>query len=203
MLRLPAVLTSRYRLAAAREVHTWSFGQVKTIRRPAASGWEQCVGTLDDQRIFGPVRDFECACGKYWGADFRGMICDRCGVKVTVREERQRRFGHIDLPVSISHPLGDESELVAAVPVLPAVFFESSAGRDLGHAYEELVQAVTTESSADLVTDLRHLVDCLLPVVTLAHEWALAESLVLARGLVLESRDEPAERGATAGRRRE
>ncbi len=190
MLRLPAVLASRYRLATAHEVHSWSFGLVRTIRHPAAIRWEQRVGTLDDQRIFGPTRDLECACGKYWGAECRGMICDRCGVKVTVREERRRRFGHIELPISIPHPLGDESELVSAVPVLPAIFFESPAGKDLSRAYEGLIQAVTVESQTDIVAGLSRLIDCLLPVVTLAHEWDLTESSVLARGLVLESREE-------------
>jgi hypothetical protein len=193
MLRLPVALASRYRLATAREVHSWSFGQVKALRRPAAGGWEQRVGTLDDQRIFGPIRDFECACGKYRGPAYRGMICDRCGVKVTLPEERRRRFGHIDLPASIPHPLGDESELVAAVPVLPAAFFESPAGIELGRVYEELTRAAIQESGTDLIAGLRRLVDCLLPVAVLAHEWALAESAALARGLVLEFRDEGAE----------
>jgi hypothetical protein len=200
MLRLPPVLNARYRLATSSEVHSWSFGLVKTVRRPPAISWEQCIGTLDDQGIFGPLRDFECACGKYWGAEYRGMICDRCGVKVTVREQRRRRFGHIELLDSIPHPLGDESDMVGAIPVLPAVFFESPAGRDLRRAYEDLIEAVTAESWTDIVAGLKYLVDYLLPVATLAHEWDLAESSILARGLILEIQNEGAESDFVAER---
>jgi hypothetical protein len=189
MLRLPAVMAADYRLATAREVHSWSFGQVRAVRDPGATGWEERFGTLDDPRVFGPVRDFECACGRYRGAAHRNMICDRCGVKVTTRGERRRRFGHIDLPEPVPHPLGDGSELVGAVPVLPAAFFESPAGRALAGAYEELVRAAARQSADDLRIGLKGLVDCLLPAVVLAHEWAVAESPVLARGLVLETRE--------------
>src|SRR5262245_3654096 len=128
MLRLPAALTSEYRLATAREVYAWSFGLVKATRRPGATGWEQLLGTLDDQRIFGPENDWECACGTYRGPRHEGMVCDRCGVKVTTREERRSRFGHVDLPVPVPHPLGDADDLVGAVPVLPAGFLEAPAG---------------------------------------------------------------------------
>ncbi len=191
MLRLPPALAAGYRLATAREVYARSFGSVKAVRRPDAVGWEQCVGTLDDQRAFGPLRDFCCACGKYEGTAHQGMICDRCGVKVTRSDERRRRFGHVDLPVAVPHPLGDESSAgwVTAVPVLPAAFRESAAGVELARAYEELVQAVVTESRAGLATGLRRLVDCLLPIATAAHEWDLAEAPVLAYGLVLERRE--------------
>jgi hypothetical protein len=192
MLRLPAVLAADYRLAAAREVHSWSFGLVTAIRRPGTTGWEQRLGTLDDERIFGPLRDRECACGKYQGAAHRGMICDRCGVKVTTRAERRTRFGHIDLPVPVPHPLGGEAEQVDAVPVLPAAFLGSPAGRELASAYEELVAAAAGESRAELRAGLQRLVDGLFPAVVLAHEWDLAEAPVLARGLVLESRGESA-----------
>jgi hypothetical protein len=189
MLRLPPTLGTCYRLATPHEVHSWSFGAVKAVRRPDAVGWEQCVFTLDDQRIFGPLRDDQCLCGKYQGTRYRGMICDRCGVKVTTREERRTRFGHVDLPAPVPYPLGDESDLVAAVPVLPAAFRECPAGGGLANAYEELVQAAAAESRDDLAAGLRRLTDCLLPVLTLAHDWALPQSSVLARGLILESRN--------------
>jgi DNA-directed RNA polymerase subunit beta' len=63
-------------------VRSWSFGALQSPREPGAQGWQQRRGTLDDQRILGPLRDFECACGKYQGPRYRGMICDRCGVKL-------------------------------------------------------------------------------------------------------------------------
>src|SRR4051794_17820030 len=84
MLPLPSVLAARYWPATEREVHSRSFGLVMAPRNPAATTWEQRRGTLEDQAIFGPVEDFECACGKYRGPKYRDMICDRCGVKVTI-----------------------------------------------------------------------------------------------------------------------
>ncbi|MDB5313641.1 MAG: DNA-directed polymerase subunit beta [Gemmataceae bacterium] len=191
MLRLPTAFAPGYRLATAREVHCWSFGLVTSARRPGTNSWDQRLGTLEDERIFGPLRDLECACGRYRGAVNRGMICDRCGVKVATREERQRRFGHIDLPVPIPHPLGDETELIDAVPVLPAAFSGSSKGGGLARAYEDLLEAAG-RSRGELRGSLRRLVEELLPVVTFAHEWGLGESSVLVRGLVLASQEETA-----------
>ena len=200
MLRLPPLLAANYRLATTREVHSWSFGLVKAARRPGANGWEQRLGTLDDERIFGPVRDLECTCGTYRGPAHRGMICDRCGVKVATPEERRRRFGHIDLPVPLPHPWGDEAELVGTVPVLPAAFLESPAGVGLARSFEGLLEAAACGSRGELRAGLELLVDGLLPAVVFAHEWGLVESPVLARGLVLEGRGEPAEPGAAPDR---
>ena len=55
------------------------------------------------ERIFGPVKDFECACGKYKRIRYKGIICDRCGVEVTEKKVRRDRVGHIDLVVPVAH----------------------------------------------------------------------------------------------------
>ena len=55
------------------------------------------------ERIFGPERDYECACGKYKGTKFKGIICDRCGVKVTHSRVRRKRMGHINLAAPVVH----------------------------------------------------------------------------------------------------
>ena len=55
------------------------------------------------ERIFGPERDWECACGKYKGTKFKGIICDRCGVKVTHSRVRRKRMGHINLAAPVVH----------------------------------------------------------------------------------------------------
>ena len=52
---------------------------------------------------FGPVRDYECACGKYKRIKYKGVVCDRCGVEVTVSRVRRDRMGHIELAVPVSH----------------------------------------------------------------------------------------------------
>jgi len=90
-------------LASPNDIRSWSFGEVKkpeTINyrtyRPEKDG-------LFCERIFGPERDWECACGKYKGTKFKGIICDRCGVKVTHSRVRRKRMGHINLAAPVVH----------------------------------------------------------------------------------------------------
>ncbi|MGC8551971.1 MAG: DNA-directed RNA polymerase subunit beta' [Phycisphaerae bacterium] len=90
-------------LASPNDIRSWSFGEVKkpeTINyrtyRPERDG-------LFCERIFGPERDWECACGKYKGTKYKGVICDRCGVKVTHSRVRRKRMGHISLAAPIVH----------------------------------------------------------------------------------------------------
>ena len=90
-------------LASPNDIRSWSFGEVKkpeTINyrtyRPEKDG-------LFCERIFGPERDWECACGKYKGTKHKGIICDRCGVKVTHSRVRRKRMGHINLAAPIVH----------------------------------------------------------------------------------------------------
>ncbi len=93
----------RIGLASPTDIRSWSFGEVKkpeTINyrtyRPEKDG-------LFCERIFGPERDYECGCGKYKGTKFKGIICDRCGVKVTHSRVRRKRMGHINLAAPIVH----------------------------------------------------------------------------------------------------
>jgi hypothetical protein len=191
MIHLPPALAALYRTATAHEVHSWSFGRLAGRRRPAAESWEQQRGTLDDQGIFGPLRDFECACGKYRGKQYKAMICDRCGVKLTSTEERRRRFGHIDLTSSVPHPC-EEGDL-SAVPVLPAAFVCAEGGAKLAAVYDRLITLAAAEQPRHLVACLDELFGLLLPLVVIAHEWNLQDSTTLARGMALERRSAPSE----------
>jgi DNA-directed RNA polymerase subunit beta' len=90
-------------LASPEKVRSWSYGEVRnpeTINyrtyRPERDG-------LFCERIFGPTRDWECACGKYKRIKHKGVVCDRCGVEVTVSRVRRQRMGHIELAVPVSH----------------------------------------------------------------------------------------------------
>ncbi|MGB2984692.1 MAG: DNA-directed RNA polymerase subunit beta', partial [Phycisphaerae bacterium] len=90
-------------LASPNDIRSWSFGEVKkpeTINyrtyRPEKDG-------LFCERIFGPERDWECACGKFKGTKHKGIICDRCGVKVTHSRVRRKRMGHINLAAPVVH----------------------------------------------------------------------------------------------------
>jgi hypothetical protein len=136
-------------------------GSAITGRRPNAKHWEQQRGSLDDQSIFGPLRDYECACGKYLGKQFEIMICDRCGVKVTTSERRRVRFGHIDFAAEVPHPCVEG--MVSAMPVLPAVFVFSAVGERLGRQYDRLVTLDASESPALVIACLEEMRNCLSP----------------------------------------
>jgi DNA-directed RNA polymerase subunit beta' len=93
----------RISLAPKEEIMAWSNGEVtkpETInyrtQKPERDG-------LFDEKIFGPVKNYECACGKYKSIRYKGVICDRCGVEVTHSSVRRRRMGHIELAVPCAH----------------------------------------------------------------------------------------------------
>ena len=90
-------------LASPEKIRSWSYGEVKkpeTINyrtlKPEREG-------LFDERIFGPSKDWECACGKYKRIRYKGIVCDRCGVEVTRSKVRRERMGHIELAAPVSH----------------------------------------------------------------------------------------------------
>ncbi len=93
----------RMSLASTEQIKSWSHGEVtkpETInyrsRKPERDG-------LFCQKIFGPVKDWQCACGKYKKLRYKGIVCDRCGVEVTRSLVRRERFGHIDLAAPVTH----------------------------------------------------------------------------------------------------
>lgn len=90
-------------LASPKEIRSWSYGEVK---KPETINYRTYRAEKDGlfcERIFGPERDWECFCGKYRGIRHKGIICDRCGVKVTTSRERRKRMGHINLASPVVH----------------------------------------------------------------------------------------------------
>ena len=90
-------------IASPEKIREWSHGEVKkpeTINyrtlRPERDG-------LFCEKIFGPTKDFECACGKYKRVRYKNIVCDRCGVEVTKAKVRRERMGHIELASPVSH----------------------------------------------------------------------------------------------------
>jgi DNA-directed RNA polymerase subunit beta' len=93
----------RISLASPEKIKSWSFGEIKkpeTINyrtfRPEKDGLFCC-------RIFGPIKDYECLCGKYKRMKFRGIVCEKCGVEVTKSNVRRERMGHINLATPVAH----------------------------------------------------------------------------------------------------
>ncbi|HMP75656.1 MAG TPA: DNA-directed RNA polymerase subunit beta' [Kiritimatiellia bacterium] len=90
-------------VAAPETVRSWSFGEVKNPETINYRTFKPEKGGLFCERIFGPTKDWECSCGKYKRIKHKGVICDRCGVEVTLARVRRERMGHIDLAVPVSH----------------------------------------------------------------------------------------------------
>jgi DNA-directed RNA polymerase subunit beta' len=91
------------RVAAPDIIRSWSRGEVKNPETINYRTFKPEKGGLFCERIFGPIRDWECNCGKYKRIKHKGVICDRCGVEVTLSRVRRERMGHIELAVPVSH----------------------------------------------------------------------------------------------------
>ncbi|MDO5457623.1 MAG: DNA-directed RNA polymerase subunit beta' [Atopococcus tabaci] len=90
-------------LASSDKIRSWSYGEVK---KPETINYRTLKPETDglfDQRIFGPTKDYECACGKYKRIHYKGIVCDRCGVEVTRSNVRRERMGHIELAAPVTH----------------------------------------------------------------------------------------------------
>ncbi|MCF7669173.1 MAG: DNA-directed RNA polymerase subunit beta' [Verrucomicrobia bacterium] len=90
-------------VAAPDTIRSWSKGEIKNPETINYRTFKPEKGGLFCERIFGPVKDWECSCGKYKRIKHRGVVCDRCGVEVTLSRVRRERMGHIELAVPLSH----------------------------------------------------------------------------------------------------
>lgn len=90
-------------VASPENIRAWSKGEVKNPETINYRTFKPEKGGLFCERIFGPVKDWECSCGKYKRIKHRGVVCDRCGVEVTLARVRRERMGHIELSVAVSH----------------------------------------------------------------------------------------------------
>jgi DNA-directed RNA polymerase subunit beta' len=90
-------------VASPENIRAWSKGEVKNPETINYRTFKPEKGGLFCERIFGPVKDWECSCGKYKRIKHRGVVCDRCGVEVTLARVRRERMGHIELAVPVSH----------------------------------------------------------------------------------------------------
>src|SRR5512147_3081760 len=90
-------------VASPETIRSWSRGEVKNPETINYRTYKPEKGGLFCERIFGPTRDWECSCGKYKRIKHKGVICDRCGVEVTLARVRRERMGHIELAVPVSH----------------------------------------------------------------------------------------------------
>jgi DNA-directed RNA polymerase subunit beta' len=90
-------------LASPERILSWSFGEIK---KPETINYRTFKPERDGlfcARIFGPIKDYECLCGKYKRMKYRGITCEKCGVEVTLQKVRRERMGHIDLAAPVAH----------------------------------------------------------------------------------------------------
>lgn len=90
-------------IASPNDIHSWSFGEIK---KPETINYRTFKPERDGlfcARIFGPIKDYECLCGKYKRMKYKGLICEKCGVEVTLAKVRRERMGHIELAAPVAH----------------------------------------------------------------------------------------------------
>ena len=93
----------RISIASPERILSWSFGEIK---KPETINYRTFKPERDGlfcSRIFGPVKDYECLCGKYKRMKYRGVTCEKCGVEVTLQKVRRERMGHIELASPVAH----------------------------------------------------------------------------------------------------
>ena len=93
----------RISIASPEQIRSWSFGEVKKPETINYRTFKPEKDGLFCARIFGPIKDYECLCGKYKRMKYKGIICEKCGVEVTLTKVRRERMGHIDLAAPVAH----------------------------------------------------------------------------------------------------
>jgi DNA-directed RNA polymerase subunit beta' len=99
----PAFEQIRINIASPEKILSWSFGEIK---KPETINYRTFKPERDGlfcARIFGPIKDYECLCGKYKRMKYKGIICEKCGVEVTLSKVRRERMGHIELAAPVAH----------------------------------------------------------------------------------------------------
>ncbi len=148
-------------LASPETIQRWSHGEVT---KPETINYRSQKAEKDGlfcERIFGPTKDWECACGKYKKVRFKGVVCDRCGVEITKSSVRRERMGHIHLAAPIAHIWylrGIPSRMALLLDVTPkqleeVVYFVSyivTDPKDSGLAYKQVLSEREYRENLDI-----------------------------------------------------
>lgn len=147
----------RITIASPEKIRSWSFGEIK---RPDTVNYRTIRpenGGLFCAKIFGPIKDYECLCGKYKRMKYRGVICEKCGVEVTTSKVRRERMGHIELATPVVHiwflrSLPSRISILLDIPfgeIERVLYFESYIVSDPGTSTLEYGQLLTEEEYYD------------------------------------------------------
>ena len=158
-------------LATSQDVLSWSYGEVTKAETINYRTFKPEKDGLFCEKIFGPVKDYECACGKYKRVRYKGVVCDRCGVQVTTSKVRRERMGHIELASPVAHVwfFKNTPSVLAAVLGLPprslelVIYFSSfivteidySAKKDLLKTFGEKVAFAREEAKQNFDAEIK------------------------------------------------
>ena len=146
-------------LARPHDIRSWSHGEVKKPETINYRTYRSEKDGLFCERIFGPEKDWECTCGKYRGLKFKGMICDRCGVKIAHSRERRKRMGHIELAAPVVHiwffkalpsRLGCLLEMKTTA-LEKVIYYQDYVVTDAGDTPLKVTQLLTDEESREAI----------------------------------------------------
>ncbi|MBU8934754.1 MAG: DNA-directed RNA polymerase subunit beta' [candidate division Zixibacteria bacterium] len=146
-------------MASPEVILSWSYGEVTKPETINYRSFKPERDGLFCERIFGPVKDWECNCGKYKRIRFRGIVCDRCGVEVTQSKVRRERMGHISLAVPVSHiwyfkslPSRIGHLVNLSIRELERIlYYENYLMIDPGNSSYEVGDVLTEEEQIDLI----------------------------------------------------
>ena len=148
----------RVRIASPEKIRSWSYGEVK---KPETINYRTFKPERDGlfcAKIFGPVKDWECTCGKYKRMKHKGVICEKCGVEVILSKVRRERLGHIELASPVAHIWyfkGLPSRLghLLDIPLKDLeriIYFENYVVTDPGDSDMEIGQILTEEEYREM-----------------------------------------------------
>ncbi|MDR2075309.1 MAG: DNA-directed RNA polymerase subunit beta' [Holosporales bacterium] len=149
----------RVSVASPEEIRSWSYGEVK---KPETINYRTFKPERDGlfcARIFGPIKDYECLCGRYKRMKYKGTICEKCGVEVTLSRTRRERMGHIELAAPVAHvwfmksiPSRISMILDRGVKELEKVlYFEKYVVLDPGFSHFDKMQTISEEEYQDAI----------------------------------------------------
>ena len=141
----------RITIASPEEILSWSHGEVKKPETINYHSLKPEPEGLFCQQIFGPVKDYECACGKYKRIKFRGVVCERCGVEVGPSTVRRERMGHIKLAMPVAHTwFLREGKIATLLNNLPQKKLEQVISYD---AYIVIEPGLTSLKQYDVISE--------------------------------------------------
>ncbi len=151
LIRLKDFDSIKISLASTQDIMKWSHGEVTKPETINYRTFRAEKDGLFDERIFGPIKDYECYCGKYKRIRYRGVICDKCGVEVTHSRVRRERMGHIKLAASVAHVWffkGIPSKMAILLDMTPralesVIYFSSF-----------IVKEVNNDKKASVISDI-------------------------------------------------